>query len=122
MSNEMIILIDDDPLIRAIWQFSAERYTKNIIVFSSADQFYQECCRISFDSIIYIDSNLGKGVRGEMIAKKIYQMGFANIYLTTGFYLGNIKEFPWIKGVVDKNPPWKADADWKRSLCAEKSS
>jgi hypothetical protein len=53
---------------------------------------------------VYIDSNLGVGEKGEEIAKRLHAMGFENLYLTTGDPIEHCE--PWLKGVLDKTPPW----------------
>lgn len=56
---------------------------------------------------VYIDSHLGKGVRGEDVAKEIHALGFEEIRLTTGFAAEDFPQMAWIKAVVGKEPPWQ---------------
>ncbi len=101
------VLIDDDPLTHTMWELSANRYDKNLLSFSSAKQFLSACDDLLPETPIYIDANLGNGIRGEIIGEKIYISGFKNIYLATGEQSINFRNITWLKGVVNKNPPWE---------------
>lgn len=101
------VLIDDDPLVYSMWEFSAINNDKCLKIFANPDDFFPLCFQISYHTPIYIDSNLGKGLKGEFVAKEIYDKGFTSLYLTTGM---NQKEFitmPWIKAILGKAPPWE---------------
>jgi hypothetical protein len=54
---------------------------------------------------IYIDSDLGGGIKGEDIARQLKDLGFADITLETGHPPENFKHLPWLK-VAGKEPPW----------------
>lgn len=99
-----IVLIDDDPLIRTLWNTHAKRSNKNILFCSGPEDFLIKSESISSEARIFIDSNLGHGVRGEELGRNIYDMGFRNIYLCTGYPSSNFSEMPWIKNVFGKNP------------------
>ena len=60
----------------------------------------------SFDksSKIYIDSNLGDGIKGEVESEKIFALGFSNLYLATGYEKDSIQKPFWIKEVFSKSP------------------
>jgi signal transduction histidine kinase len=100
------VLIDDDALIRATWKMSATDHGKEIKLFEDPAQFFQLHDEISRESIIYIDSNLGNGSRGEIIAEDIYEMGFMKIYLATGMPKSRFSNFPYLSGIQGKSPPW----------------
>ena len=51
---------------------------------------------------MYIDSDLGKGLKGEELSKGIFDLGFKNIYLATGKRKVDIKVPYWIKKVQGK--------------------
>lgn len=105
------ILIDDDPLIHAMWEFSALKNDKKILSFHSTCEFFEHISTHSITCIeqvnLYIDSNLGNNLKGEVIAKEIYESGYRTIYLITG---NNKETFPrelyWIKDILGKEPPW----------------
>ena len=100
------ILIDDDPLIRACWELSAIEKKKVLVLFSSADEFLKVANTYDKDTTIYVDVNLSNGERGDNIAAKLSNQGFCNIYLATGYDSANFVNLPFIKGVIDKYPPF----------------
>ncbi|HVV69212.1 MAG TPA: HAMP domain-containing sensor histidine kinase [Patescibacteria group bacterium] len=101
------ILIDDDPLTHTMWELSASRYNKNFLLFTSANQFLSSCDGFLPETPIYIDADLGNGIKGEIVSEEIFINGFKNIYLATGKQPLNFKNISWLKGVVSKTPPWE---------------
>ena len=101
------VLIDDDPIIHQLWRKAAETVGKAFTSFNNVDSFLNVCERFDPRTPIYLDSNLGNGARGELLAAKIYARGFTSIYLVTGFSRRDFKPSSQIKAVLDKNPPWK---------------
>ncbi len=55
---------------------------------------------------IYIDSHLGDGIQGEMVAKEIQGQGFTQPFLATGFSPSRFGQIDWIEKIVGKEPPW----------------
>ena len=53
---------------------------------------------------IYIDSNLGDNIKGEIESEKIFNLGFKNLYLATGYGKEFIQKPPWIIEVLSKGP------------------
>jgi len=101
------VLIDDDTLIHAVWEFSAERHGIRLVCFEDSKAFFQRLNEFHFDTPIYVDSNLGAGVKGEQVTKQIYKLGFNNIYLETGDITLDLSKFHWLKGIICKSPPWE---------------
>lgn len=100
------VLIDDKPIVRETWQIGAKIAGKKIATYSGVDEFMRDSEIINKDANIYIDSDLGGGDRGEVLSEKIYNKGFKQIYLTTGFGKKDFGKIPWITDVVDKDPPF----------------
>ncbi|MFH1356777.1 MAG: hypothetical protein ABII18_06540 [bacterium] len=100
------VLIDDDPIIHASWTFVAKSKGKVVRCYAKANEFIQEIGMYHKETPIYIDSNLGENVRGEIVAKNIHEKGFENIYLATGYNPEEFTQMPWIKAVVGKEPPF----------------
>ncbi|KAB8033569.1 sensor histidine kinase [Fluviispira multicolorata] len=98
------ILIDDDLFIHTIWRATAAE--KNIRYFQSAESFMNEVERFDKSTPLYIDSHLGEGLNGEDVAKKIYEMGFRDIYLATSYDACFFPPMNWIKEIRGKEPPW----------------
>ena len=104
----MIILIDDDKLIHIGWKLKASKKSISFTSFFSIEEFMIAASTVDKKAIIYIDSHLKDGIRGEFEAEKIYSLGFKNINLTTGYDEEdfNLDQFPWLIKVVSKNPPF----------------
>ncbi len=101
----MIVLIDDDKLIRLSWTIQAKSKNLPIACFQSIKEFLLQKDSFSFDTQIYIDSDLG-GEKGEVEAELIFKLGFINITLCTGFIELDISQYPWISKKISKRPPF----------------
>jgi hypothetical protein len=84
----------------------AELKNKEILGFKTAEEFFNKISEIDFETKIYIDSNLGDNQKGEIISEKIYNFGFKNIYLCTGYDPSEFPKMPWLKGIIGKNSPF----------------
>lgn len=101
------VLIDDDQLIQRIWKTSALRHHKIILAYSSVDDFLAAAATTLPRAVpIFIDSCLGDGVKGEVEAGVLCKAGFSELALTTGESDINLKDYPWIKRIIGKTPPW----------------
>ena len=56
-------------------------------------------------NIFYIDVHLSDNENGEQVTKELFELGFKNLYLATGFEVDQFSHITWIKGVVGKSPP-----------------
>ena len=99
------ILIDDDDLVRTMWKLEAKSKNKKIITYTSANEFFKDSDQYHIDTQIYVDSNLGDGIKGQDVSKEIHQKGFKHIYLATGYNKSEFPEMPWIKDVIGKDFP-----------------
>ncbi|MDD4975361.1 MAG: sensor histidine kinase [Bacteriovorax sp.] len=100
------ILIDDDPLIRLIWEKAAQSNGIELKVFQDILSFREIQGTLDFYSNIYIDSNLKNLDRGEVFAKELFDIGFKNIILTTGYDPARFENHPYFKKIMGKTPPW----------------
>lgn len=61
---------------------------------------------LSFDDFgIYVDFSLGNGIKGTEFAREIYQLGFSEINLATGYDANAIQVPSFIFKVVSKEFP-----------------
>jgi hypothetical protein len=97
-------LIDDDPLIEMVWKTAAGDRQKSLQCFSKADDFLATCQNLDSNTPIYVDANLGDGVSGVEVSKQIFDLGFENIYLCTGYDPTDFPPTPWLKGILGKDP------------------
>jgi signal transduction histidine kinase len=104
--NPIFILIEDDHLIQLAWEISAKEAGYTLKSYSNVEDFIFESSEFKKDTIVYIDSNLGNGIRGEIEAEKIYNLGFDNIILATGYESTSIDKPDYIKEIVGKDVPF----------------
>lgn len=102
------ILLDDDELVRITWKSVARKQNKILQTYSSFEELNLNLDNINKESTFYIDSNLGNNIKGENVAKDLFRKGFANIYMTTGYAADKFEKLDFLKGVLDKSPPWKS--------------
>ncbi|HEU5281906.1 MAG TPA: ATP-binding protein [Gammaproteobacteria bacterium] len=100
------ILIDDDPLIRAAWDMDAKAKQKILVSFSTAEAFTKIASTFFKKTPIYIDVSLANGVRGEDVAAGIFELGFLNIYLATGYNPEKFSHLTFLRGVIGKYSPF----------------
>jgi signal transduction histidine kinase len=105
-SNKLIVLIDDDELVRLTWDSKAKRQNVELKTFSSYELFLKDKNLIKKDSIIYIDSDLGENLKGEEIAVLLHNDGFADISMATGHPQDRFNNLHFLKGVISKSPPF----------------
>jgi signal transduction histidine kinase len=106
-AGQDIILIEDQPIVHRAWSFEAQRNHKRLHSFYSAEDFLKVARQFKPGALIFIDSNLGVETRGEILAQRIFELGFRDIYVTTASALRDVQHLPWIKGVLGKRPPWQ---------------
>ncbi|MFC1522858.1 sensor histidine kinase [Elusimicrobiota bacterium] len=102
------VLIDDDPLVHMVWKMAAQEKGMDLKAFKDPKDFMKLLDKVGSDlsTPIYLDSELGEGVKGEDIAKELHDKGFTNLYLETGHPPEAFAHATWIKKVVGKEPPW----------------
>jgi hypothetical protein len=60
--------------------------------------------QLAVETPFFLDRDLGEGKpTGEVVAKNLYDKGFKNLYLCTGYRKEDLPEIPWIKDVLLKN-------------------
>ena len=98
------ILIDDDDLVHSIWEFQAASTDKNVLCFHTTEQFLEVADIVDPSSPIFIDVDLGNGLRGEAAAERIAQLGFKNIFLATGYDASTVTKPKCVAEIVGKVP------------------
>lgn len=104
IGSNLIVLIDDDRLVHLNWKTFCKKNQLEFLGFKSIDDFIAASGTLDKASRIYIDSNLGDGIKGEIESEKIYNLGFMNLYLATGYEKGSIQKPDWIKEIYSKSP------------------
>ncbi len=104
MNRFDVVLVDDDPLVRMSWKMVAQQKGKSILICSSVDEFREHLQALERSTRIYLDSNLGDGVRGEEFALELSRLGFTEVFLATGYRSAELGRLPGVKGIVGKDP------------------
>jgi len=99
------VLLDDDALVHMTWKMSARNNGITLKAFKAPVEFLSSLEAFPKDTPIYLDSELGEGLKGEDIAKDLWEKGFTGIYLETGHPPERFSHLPWLK-VIGKEPPW----------------
>lgn len=103
--SDETVLIDDSPMVRETWQYEADRLGLRFRAFESAQQFLVHVPSIPKSAAVYVDAQLGEGERGELVTKKLSELGYTNLYLATGQPPESFPTMPWIKGIIGKDFP-----------------
>ena len=101
-ASKEVVLIDDDKFTHLNWKRSAKNSDVKFSSYFSVEEFIKSSSSYKKDTSVYIDSDLGKGLKGEELSKEIFDLGFKNIYLATGKRREDIKVPYWIKKVQGK--------------------
>jgi len=101
----LTVLLDDDMLVHMNWKTAARAAGVEFKAYKTPQDFAAGISGLPKDTAIYIDSELGSGIKGEDIAKDLHEKGFANITMATGHSPEQFSHLPWLK-VAGKEPPW----------------
>jgi len=100
-----IALLDDDALVHMNWKLAAKAAGAELQSFKNPQEFAAAAETLPRDIPLYIDSELGDGVKGEDIAVGLHERGFTDITMATGHDAEKFSHLPWLK-VSGKEPPW----------------
>ncbi len=106
IKKKEVILLDDDELIRLTWEYQAKAKGILLKVYSRKDEMFKDLDQFDLESTFYIDSNLENDVKGEDVAKELFNLGFKNLILATGFEKDQFAGLAFIKDVIGKNAPF----------------
>lgn len=101
------VLIDDDSLVREIWERAAKKNGVTLFAYPGIEAFRREFRTLPKSCAIYCDENLGEGERGSEFLKQLRREGFDRLYLVTGVdaqRFSGAAEFQVSKN--GKSPPW----------------
>lgn len=99
------ILLDDDELVRVTWESRAKKTGINLITYSNPYDFLGSVDKFPKNSIFYIDSELGSE-KGEDVARKIFELGYINICMCSGYSEEKFAHLKFIQKTINKSPPF----------------
>ena len=103
--NPPIVHLDDDPLMRIVWKKEAKRQHVEIKSFSNSGDLKKNLKEIDKKTPFYIDQNLGEDTNGLTIAKELFEKGFSNIFISSGYEREEFQHVSFIKKAIGKSPP-----------------
>jgi len=105
--SRLAVLLDDDMLVHMNWKMAARTAGVDLKAYKKPEELYGALEGLPEDTPLYIDSDLGGGVKGEEIAGELHAKGFTDITMATGHGPEKFSHLPWLK-VAGKEPPFKA--------------
>jgi signal transduction histidine kinase len=103
-SSTDIVLIDNDQLVRMTWEMRAKKSNKKILCLASYAELKTHLNSLDRNTIFYIDVHISDNEDGVQVSKDLFDQGFTNLYLATGYEPEKFAHVTWIKGVVGKTP------------------
>lgn len=104
--EKQYVFIDDTIALRQAWELAAASANISLTTFGNSTEFMRVINDFDRDVHIYIDYELGETITGLELSKHIYELGFKNIYLATGYDSSEFESNAWLKGVTSKYPPF----------------
>jgi signal transduction histidine kinase/CheY-like chemotaxis protein len=101
------VLIDDDKMTHLSWKLTAKKAEIELQAFSSVKEFIDSSSSFERHTPIYIDSDLGLGLKGEVLSEEVFNLGFKELFLATGHSESLINKPAWIKDILGKSPPFR---------------
>lgn len=105
-SSADVVLVDNDELCRIMWERKAKNKGIKILTCSSPDQFTKIKNVLGPQTAIYLDSDLGNGLKGEDFALELHNEGFSNLFMATGYGKEKFSNYDFLSGVISKTPPF----------------
>ena len=99
-----LILIDNEEMHRTTWSLWAETENLKIATFTSAEEFLANANAYLNSPIIFLDSDLGNGIKGQNYISVIKELGFKKVILASGYAGTKSMDTVGADGVIGKNP------------------
>ena len=102
-----VILIDDDNLTHLSWKLASKKTEVNLKTYYSVEEFLENSNSLDRRTPVYIDLELGPDLRGDVLSEDIFNQGFTELFISTGYDPDYIEKPQWIKAILDKKPPFQ---------------
>ena len=101
-----IVHLDDDILIRKMWEKRFIEKKIDYIQFDSPAELLTSVDSLPLNTKFFIDEDLGKEkMRGHEVCKKLSEKSFYNLFLSTGYESQEFSDLTYISSVVGKDFP-----------------
>lgn len=98
------ILLDNDPLVRSIWEFHFQKNGCSYSIFEDYSELKKILPTLLSDTRFYIDYHLNSDINGIDVITQLHEKGFRDIYLMTGHSEEEFKDLPQVKSIITKKP------------------
>jgi len=99
------VLLDDDMLVQMNWKLAARAAGVEFSAYETTEELASGLEGLPKDTPLYIDSELGRGVKGEEVARGLLEKGYTDLTLATGHPAEKFAALTWLK-IAGKEPPW----------------
>lgn len=99
-----LVLIDDEEMHRTTWSLWAETEKLKIATFATAEEFLTSAKAFLNSPVIFLDSDLGNGIKGQNYITAIKELGFKKVVLASGYVGSKSMDTIGADGVMGKNP------------------
>ena len=106
-ASGVYVLIDDEFLVRRVWELMAEKHGADLRTFASGEDFLTVEAEIPRSARVYVDVQLADGKSGIELSREIAALGFKAIRLATGLPSDMVEKPAWVTEIVGKEPPWR---------------
>lgn len=96
------ILVDDNRHYTDVVAMLNSEKSEKIYVFNDALSVIHNLPNIPTTIKFYLDHNLGAGMDGAKLAEFLYQQGYHQLYMISGYAAADFN-LPFIKGYIDKS-------------------
>lgn len=103
VSDVDVCLVENEKMNQMMWEIGASRLGLKCKIFSSIDELLGTAESISKSVPIFLDSDLGQGIRGQDYAGVLREMGFQKIFLATSYIELHGTAIKHIDAVISKS-------------------
>ena len=103
VSDVDVCLVENEKMNQMMWEIGASSLGLKCKIFSSIDEFLGTAESISKSVPIFLDSDLGQGIRGQDYAGVLREMGFQKIFLATSYIELHGTAIKHIDAVISKS-------------------
>lgn len=87
-----LIQVDDEQSIRSAWSGEAKRKNVGLLQFDAEPSIeILRTLNVQPTTEFYLDLNLGKGKSGFDVARKLYNAGYRNLFISTGYERASVE-------------------------------
>ncbi len=103
VSDVDVCLVENEKMNQMMWEIGASSLGLKCKIFSSIDELLGTAESISKSVPIFLDSDLGQGIRGQDYAGVLREMGFQKIFLATSYIELHGTAIKHIDAVISKS-------------------